>query len=340
LSAVIGLPVTPGKVERFTKRSKSVLSLAQQEAEANNAAEINTAHLLIAMIRADGSVAQAALLNLNLTEVQIVGAASDLNVLHSPYATRKRHPNETLQLAADIKQALEMAVDEARRMSLSYIGTEHLLLALMGYKDCRAYKIVHNLSVEPQIVIDEVRRILKEAPPNREVPTQVDMGISVSRKPKDFSQRARQILLQAQQEAEAAQVAEMNTEHLLIAMIRAEGSITRTALLNLKLTEVQIVDVASSLNVLHSPFMIRKRDPRKDLQLAAEGAQVFKLAMDEARRMDADNVDPEHLLLAVMRYKECRAYKIIQRLDISPFAVIDEVRRILKEASSQSPQNL
>ena len=57
--------------ERFTKRARQVLSLAQEEAERMNHSYIGSEHVLIGLIREEGGVAGRVLRELGLETVRV-----------------------------------------------------------------------------------------------------------------------------------------------------------------------------------------------------------------------------------------------------------------------------
>lgn len=52
------------------------------------------------------------------------------------------------------KRVLELSWDEARKLGHNYIGSEHLMLAILRENECVAYKVMQNLGVN----FDEVQR--------------------------------------------------------------------------------------------------------------------------------------------------------------------------------------
>jgi ATP-dependent Clp protease ATP-binding subunit ClpC len=148
----------PDKMQRFTQRARRVLSLAQEEAERLQHSYIGTEHLLLGLMREEGGVAGRALRELGL-DIQRVEELVERKT-HSGEQT----PFTKLDLSPGTKKVLELAVDEARRLGHHYIGTEHLLLALVGHNEGVAMDVLAALKVTPDQIRRQTNRILQDNP--------------------------------------------------------------------------------------------------------------------------------------------------------------------------------
>ena len=138
-----------GNFGNFTPRAKRILLLAKQEAERLNHDHIGSEHLLLGLLALDEGVAIDALrslgLNLNKLRLEVEktcgfgGATQTQGML--PVTPRLRH-------------IFELAAREAQSMNYNFVGSEHLLLALLREGEGRAARVLKNLNVTPE----EVRR--------------------------------------------------------------------------------------------------------------------------------------------------------------------------------------
>ncbi len=144
------------KLGRFTQRARRVLSLAQEEAEKLNLAQVGTEHLLLGMIREEEGVAGKALRNLGLTQQAI----TELVVRMSQDAPKLIEGN-LLELSLGTKRAIELAIDEQRRIGRPFVGTEHLLLGLVReWEEGGAVAVLKSLGISPDEVPRQVRLVL------------------------------------------------------------------------------------------------------------------------------------------------------------------------------------
>ena len=84
---------------------------------------------------------------------------------------------ESLWFTPRSKRVLENAFLEAKRIGYNYIGTEHLLLALMKEGDCIAIKIILELNVEIPQIYNEVAKVINE----EEIDNEINKDISKSK---------------------------------------------------------------------------------------------------------------------------------------------------------------
>jgi ATP-dependent Clp protease ATP-binding subunit ClpC len=143
------------KFERFTRRARQALSMAQDEAQRMNHGYIGTEHLLLGLMREQEGIAARVLTELGLTLGQVQRAVERI-------VGRGERPPRALQLAEQTKQVIELAVDEAKRLGHQYIGTEHLLLALVRSQNSMASAILQSLNVNREIVRRRVLNLMRQ----------------------------------------------------------------------------------------------------------------------------------------------------------------------------------
>ncbi len=114
---------------RFTPRARNVVIAAQNEARAANNALICPAHLMLGLLsEPDGLAARAILAQgVSLETVRRVATATLPAAAHEVPAL--------IPFDSHAKKALELTFREALRMGHNYIGTEHILLALLEVED-------------------------------------------------------------------------------------------------------------------------------------------------------------------------------------------------------------
>jgi len=111
--------------ERFTERAKKVLTLAQEEAERSHHSYIGTEHLLLGLLRERDGLASKVLDNLG------VEIGNVRQKIESVLGRDEGHERRQIIPTSRVKEVIEIAFQESRRMGHNYVGTEHLLLGLL-----------------------------------------------------------------------------------------------------------------------------------------------------------------------------------------------------------------
>lgn len=143
-------------MQRFTQRAKRVMGFAQEEAQELHQSMIGTEHLLLGLLKEEGGVAGRVLHDLGLDYRKVRQVVDRLNAGAPPSTPAK------LELAPSTKLVFTHAVDESRRMSHHYIGTEHLLLGLVRQTEGVAIEVLRKLDVTPEQIRRQTRRVLRE----------------------------------------------------------------------------------------------------------------------------------------------------------------------------------
>ena len=147
------------RFDKFTERARRVLTLAQEEAQRFNHNYIGTEHLLLGLVREGDGVAAKVLSNLGV-ELNKVRSAVEFIIGRGDRAS-----SGEIGLTPRAKKVIELAVDEARRLGHSYIGTEHLLLGLVREGEGIAAGVLESLGVNLERVRGETTRILAQSQP-------------------------------------------------------------------------------------------------------------------------------------------------------------------------------
>jgi ATP-dependent Clp protease ATP-binding subunit ClpC len=147
------------KFDRFTKRARRVLILAQEEAQRLNHNYIGTEHLLLGLIREENGVAVKVLQEMGVRPRRV----KDM-VERTVGQGQRTMSSPRLTLTPRTKHVIELAFDEARRMGYHYIGTEHLLLGLVREGEGVAVNVLRSMGVNLEKVRDQTGRLMAESP--------------------------------------------------------------------------------------------------------------------------------------------------------------------------------
>ena len=142
-----------GRFEKFSEWARSVLSHAQEEAQWFNHNYIGTEYILLGLVREPEGVAAKVLTNLGV-ELSKVRSAVEFII-----GSGERPGPGDIGLTPRAKKVIELAVDEARRLSHHYIGTEHLLIGIIREGEGVAAGILESMGVNLERVRADVARL-------------------------------------------------------------------------------------------------------------------------------------------------------------------------------------
>lgn len=139
---------------RFTQRAQKVLQLAQEEAIRLKHESIGTEHILLGLLREGGGIAAKALeaISINADTIErevelLVGVGS-------------KDVGPIVHYTPRAKRVIELSVDESRKLGHSYIGTEHILLALIREGEGVAARVLNNAGVSLNKARQQVLQLL------------------------------------------------------------------------------------------------------------------------------------------------------------------------------------
>jgi hypothetical protein len=114
--------------QRFTPRARKVVMAAQEEARASEHDHIAPAHLVLGLLHEPAGVGAEALVDMGLSVDRVREAAT------AALPPAAGSPPDLIPYDPDSKKVLELTFREALRLGHNYVGTEHLLLALLEHE--------------------------------------------------------------------------------------------------------------------------------------------------------------------------------------------------------------
>ena len=207
--------------QRFTERARRVILLAQEEAGKLNSEHVGTEHLLLGLARLDEGSGVEILQGMNVTVDKVrTELLGDITMSSEP-------KDGAPKLTPKAKRVLELGAEEARLMRHNYIGTEHLLLALLREKDGLAATVLRRLGLSLDNTRARVAAYLDKTqfPTQTPAPTQTPMPIEAPAQITEpvvarfhVALAVRRLLDRAAQESRERGASELETAHLLLAM--------------------------------------------------------------------------------------------------------------------------
>lgn len=142
--------------EKYTKKAFDVLQRAKEAAAKLGNEYIGTEHILLGLTLVQQSVAAKALEGQNVTYHQVMERICEMQ-------GEKQKFYLPLDMTPRAKRVVERSKQEAVRLGANYVGTEHILLALLREPDTLAIMLLEDLGVDIQTLYEDIMLLLGES---------------------------------------------------------------------------------------------------------------------------------------------------------------------------------
>ncbi len=136
--------------EKFTERARGLVQSAQDILVRYQHTQLDTEHLLLAMLEQNDGLAVQVLQTLNV-DVRALGHATEEALARAP-KVQYADQGAQVYITPRIKRVFDLAKEEAQRLQDSYIGVEHLLLGLVKEGDGGAARLLKGQNVDEEKV--------------------------------------------------------------------------------------------------------------------------------------------------------------------------------------------
>ena len=145
------------KFTGFTQKANDVLNAAIEYAENMGHTYIGSEHLLLGLLTQNGGIAYTVLINKKLTAGKVEDAVRNSIGFGVPTVLT---PGD---FTPRCKNIIESAMIQARDMGHNYVGTEHLLIAMIKEGSSAATAVMTRLGVSPQEILQELLKAFGSA---------------------------------------------------------------------------------------------------------------------------------------------------------------------------------
>lgn len=199
-------------------------------------------------------------------------------------------------------------------MDHSYVGSEHLLLALLREEKGVAAQVLNRAGVTLELARAEVLRLLGSEASGLSATGPVYPELAYALGP-----GANTVLMLARDSASAFHHDAIDTEHLLNALIREDDE----AVSVLRSLGVSIDRIAELLNEVRK---VPARGRRLDLPYSTNAKRAIWFAVEEALSLGHDSVASSHLLLGLLRVPGV-AGELLAGLGVTETLVREQLRK-------------
>ena len=147
---------------KFTSKAKKVIEIANDISIELGHNYIGTEHILYGLVKEGEGIAGKVLTNKGINDEKVKAKIEEL-------LGKGDEIKESLGFTPRTKKVLENAFLEAKRIGYNFIGTEHLLLAIMKEGDCVATRVIIELNVDIPKIYNEIAKVINEEESDKEI---------------------------------------------------------------------------------------------------------------------------------------------------------------------------
>lgn len=144
-----------------------------------------------------------------------------------------------------------------------------------------------------------------------------------------YNEKARRTIFFARYEASRFGTPEIESEHLLLGLLR-EGRSALNLILDLQHREEEI-----RAAIVASTPQLQKTSASVDLPLTNECKRILAYGAEEAMRLGQKHIGIEHLLLGILREEKCLAARILHERGVQ----LKKARALISEAKDELTTN-
>ena len=143
-----------------------------------------------------------------------------------------------------------------------------------------------------------------------------------------FTDKARKVLVLAQDEARALHQPYVGTEHILLGLISENEGLAAQALVRLNVTHDGVTQ-----NIRQIATIDEDADVSGHLAFTSRVKRVLENSLREAMQMGQSYISTEHLLLGIAREGDGTAVDVLKRMGVTP----DDIRSTMNDIVGQTP---
>jgi ATP-dependent Clp protease ATP-binding subunit ClpA len=213
--------------ERFSDRARRALALANREATTLGHHHIGPEHLLLGLLTERQSVGASVLEHLDV-DAETLRAEMTRTFTSGGDTSVGRRPH-----SPEMKEVMDHALCEARKLGHKYVGTEHLLLGLVRRQDSTVAHVLRQQGVRVESLREEVLALLRAGAEGTDEAARLEHGafewVHQEELAKAFHSTAFwHTMILAVDSANRLGTGEVLPEHLLLALLRdPDGPVTR-----------------------------------------------------------------------------------------------------------------
>ncbi len=316
--------------EKFTKKSIDVVYSAQKYAAQFQHARVLSQHLLMGLVFHAKGV-QAKILNFDKINFGELG----VQILASCETNPEIKEDSVIFFSKEARDILKLAVNLSEQLNSNFVMPQHIALAILSDKDCGAYKIIKKFDIEEEKIIQNLKRILEKSSTKEIYHPETIVENTQLENINDFFKEPTisEILTNAHSKVTTLGYEIVGSEQILQSILDNKNYKISDILEKYSVTSEVFAEKLKSFSDRNAEF----ENSEKQIIFTPNAFQALLLALDCAKESGSVSIQPEHVVLGILKSKKGIAYKILSSL-IPPMTDFEDV--ILKKIDDKIPETL
>lgn len=272
--------------QRFTESARKVIFYAQEEAQRFGEGYVSTEHLILGLLKEEDTTASDVLRYLKVDPERI------REEVEKHLANGDMAPSHEMTLTPRAKRVIDLAYDEARKLSNNFIGSEHLLLGLCREGDGLAGKVLRRMG----IVLEELRKAVVEVqaidPYSDSAPLAVPKPPPLPNIWSKCTPDAQSVIVEAMKLAMGANGI-IHSEYLFLSLLLQQDNKAKKIINQFGVSFEKLVEDIT-VSIPEEPAVAGIQ-----ILLTTDARKVMETAYHEAKRLNSEQIGTEHILLAL-----------------------------------------
>ncbi|GIX05934.1 MAG: negative regulator of genetic competence ClpC/MecB [Candidatus Poribacteria bacterium] len=175
-----------------------------------------------------------------------------------------------------VRRILGAAYKEASQLHHTQVDTEHLLLALLRDREGKAFRLLQEVGVNPDEVLDQLHVLMSHRPKNPYYTGRLD-----------YTYRIQEVMRLSAEEARYFKAPLVDTEHLLLGLLREGRGIAAGVLTNLNVALADLRRVIAEWNETREPQRTAESSSKRENESLLE-----QFSRDLTRQAQEGKLDP------------------------------------------------
>ena len=315
--------------EKFTQKAIDVVQGALNYAQEFCHTRVLSQHLLMGLVAQTKGV-QAKIMNfdkINFGELSIE--------VHSSAEANPDRKDDNIFFSSEAREILKLAVELSDELNSKFIMPQHIALAIFSNRECGAYKILKKFDIDEERIIPNLKRMLDKSSDIHTLHPETESENTQLTNINDFfkEKTMSEILSNAQSKLSASGYEILGSEQILQSILENKDYKIVDILNKFDINAQNFDEMLSKFNSRNAEF----ENSEKQIIFTPNAFAALLLALDYAKASGSVGIQPEHIILGILKSKKGIAYQILSQAITN---AVDFEDIVLKKLNDKIPETL